>query len=66
MIDLGYPSAAFESTNMGIPNITFTSETDEEQQYILHSLTFRSAMISFTTKEDIDNKANGDYHTYFQ
>jgi hypothetical protein len=22
--------------------------------------------ISFTTKEDIDNKANGDYHLYFQ
>lgn len=23
-------------------------------------------MISFTTKEDIDNQANGDYHLYFQ
>ncbi len=27
---------------------------------------FGRAGVSFTTKEDIDNKANGDYHVYFQ
>ena len=66
LIDLGYPQEAFEITNMGAPNITFCGGTDEEQQSILHSLTYRKAMISFTTKEDIDNKANGDYRVYFQ
>ena len=66
LIDLGYPREAFEITNMGAPNITFRGGTDEQQQRILHSLTYRKAMISFTTKEDIDNKAHGDYHLYFQ
>ena len=66
LIDLGYPQEAFEITNMGTPNITFCGGTEEDQQNILHSLTYRKAMISFTTKEDIDNKANGDYRMYFQ
>ena len=44
----------------------FCGGTEEDQQNILNSLTYRKAMISFTTKEDIDNKANGDYHLYFQ
>ena len=66
LFDLGYPQEVFEITNMGAPNITFCGGTEEEQQSILHSLTHRKAMISFTTKEDIDNKANGDYHLYFQ
>ena len=66
LIDFGYPQEAFEITNMGTPNITFCGGTDKEHQHILYSLTHRRAMISFTTKEDIDNKANGDYHLYFQ
>ena len=66
LIDLGYPQEAFEVTNMGVPNITFCGGTDEEQQSILHSLTYRKVTISFTTQEDINNKANGDYHLYFQ
>ena len=66
LIALGYPQEAFEITNMGTPNITFCNVTKADQQNILHSLTYRKAMISFTTKEDIDNKANGDYHVYFQ
>ena len=66
LIDFGYPQEAFELTNMGTPKITFCGGTEEEQQNILHSLTYRKAMISFTTKEDIDNKANGDYRVYFQ
>ena len=66
LIDLGYPQEAFEITNMSVPSITFCGETEEQQQSILHSLTHRKAKISFTTKEDIDNKTNGDYHLYFQ
>lgn len=66
LIDFGYPKEAFEITNMGTPDITFCGGTEEEQNNILQSLTYRKAMVSFTTKEDIDNKANGDYHLYFQ
>lgn len=66
LIDFGYPREAFDMTNMGTPNVTFCSGTDEEKQHILDSLTYRKATISFTTKEDIDGKANGDYRIYFQ
>ena len=55
-----------EFTNMDTPNITFYVGTEAEQQNIFRSLTHRKAMISFNTKEDIDNRANGDYHVYFQ
>lgn len=66
LVDLGYPKEAFEITNMGTPNVIFRRGTEEQQNNILHSPTYRKAMISFTTKEDIDNKANGDYRLYFQ
>ena len=66
LIALGYPQEAFEITNMGTPDITFCGGTEGIQQHILHTLTDRKAMISFTTKEDIDNKTHGDYHVYFQ
>ena len=50
LIDLGYPQEAFSITNMGAPNLAF----------------YRKAAIAFTSKEDIDNQENGDYHVYFQ
>lgn len=56
---------AFEITYMGTPNMTILGGTKEEQENLLHSLTYRKAIVSFTTKEDIDNKANGDYYLYF-
>ncbi|MBR4057041.1 MAG: hypothetical protein IKK00_02750 [Oscillospiraceae bacterium] len=65
LIALGYPKGAFELTNMGAPKITFCGGTEEDQKNILHALTYSKANISFTTKEDIDNKANGDYYLYF-
>ena len=66
LIRLGYPKEAFEITKMETPNITFGNGYEKEQQRIFNSLTYRKVMISFTTKEDIDRKANGDYHIYFQ
>ena len=66
LLDFGYPKEAFEITNLGpAPKITFRGGTEEEQNYILHSITHRKAMVSFTTKEDIDRKANGNYYLYF-
>lgn len=65
LIDLGYPKEAFEITDMGTPDITFCNGTKEEQDNILQLLTYRKASISFTTKEDIDNKADGNYYYYF-
>ena len=52
LIDLGYPQEAFAPAN---------DETDEAQQN-----NYRKATISFTTREDVDNKADGDYRMYFQ
>ena len=66
LIHFGYPKEAFDLTKMKTPNIRFCNGSEEERQKILDSLTYRKAMISFTTKEDIDRKANGDYHLYFQ
>ena len=39
---------------------------EEDKQKFLDSLAYRKVMISFTTKEDVDNKANGDFRLYFQ
>ncbi len=66
LLRLGYPKEAFELTKMESPNITFCGGSEEEHQKILDLLTYRKAMISFTTKEDIDRTTNGDYHLYFQ
>ena len=64
----GYPKEAFELTKMEIPTekIKFKGGTKEDIDKILFSLTHKKAMISFTTKEDIDMKTNGDYRLYFQ
>lgn len=65
LINFGYPKEAFEITYIGTPNITILGGTEREQENLLQSLTYRKAMVSFTTKEDIDNKAEGDYCLYF-
>ncbi len=68
LISLGYPQEAFELTKMDIPTdkITFKGGTEEDREKILFSLMNKKAMVCFTTKEDIDNKTNGDYRLYFQ
>lgn len=64
LIPLGYPQEAFDLDQTELPTeeITFQGSLQED----MRSLTGRKATVSFTTKEDIDNKANGDYHLYFQ
>ena len=62
----GYPTDAFKFPDTDTANITFCNAQEEEQQDILHSHIYRKVMVSFTTKEDIDNKAHGDYRLYFQ
>ncbi len=68
LIALGYPKEAFELTKMDIPTdkITFKGGTKEDIEKLLFSLTNKKAMVCFTTREDIDNKTNGDYRLYFQ
>lgn len=68
LVSLGYPKEAFKLTKMDIPTnkITIQGCTEEDHEQILFSLNNRKAMVSFTTKEDINKKANGDYHIYFQ
>ena len=68
LILLGYPKEAFELTKKDIPTdkITFKGGTKEDIEELLFSLTNKKAMVCFTTKEDIDNRTNGDYRLYFQ
>ena len=40
--------------------------SEEDAQKIFDALSNRKVMVSFTTREDIDRKTNGDYHLYFQ
>ena len=68
LIEFGYPKEAFCEKEVELsPKITFANSTDKiTMNKIIYSLTHRKAKIAFTTEEDIDNKANGDYHLYFQ
>ncbi len=36
------------------------------EKNLINSLTHRKAKIAFTTKEDVDKKANGNYYLYFR
>lgn len=65
---LGYPKEAFVISYQEVPmdKIIFEGGTEEQRNSILKSISMRHACVSFTTKEDIDNKAHGDYHAYFQ
>ena len=68
LIEFGYPKDAFGENEVDLsPKITFANSTDDKtMNNIIYSLTHRKAKIAFTTEEDIDKKANGDYHLYFQ
>ena len=68
LLDEGYPKEAFSKVvAQGIEKITFDNKTSEEIDEIMKLLqTGRKVMISFTTEQDIDEKANDDYHLYFQ
>ncbi len=71
LISSGYPKEAFELTEtdfsaFSADRIAVQDGAEEDIRRVFDSLENRKAMISFTTKEDIDKKANGDYHLYFQ
>lgn len=67
LIAAGYPGEAFSETYFPMKNkITFQGGTSEERDRIIHMMTHRKAQVAFTTQEDIDRKAHGDYHVYFQ
>ncbi len=71
LISSGYPKEAFDTTKTDTADfnddrIKTENGSEEDVQRIFYSLSDRKAMVSFTTKEDIDRKANGDYHLYFQ
>lgn len=67
LIDEGYPKEAFEKTKVqGVEKITFANGTQEQIDNFMENLLNRQVKISFTTEQDVDEKANGDYHLYFQ
>ena len=67
LIDEGYPKEAFEKVKaQGVEKITFANGTQEQIDNIMEKILNRKVAISFTTEQDIDEKANGDYHLYFQ
>lgn len=64
LISLGYLHLAYIECPTEI--IPFQGGLEENRQELLRSLTNRKAAVSFTTIEDVDNKANGDFRLYFQ
>lgn len=67
LVNLGYPKEAFDLTYQKLQSkITIRGGTEEDKIKIMDALTHRKATISFTTKEDIDSKAHGDYYLYFK
>lgn len=67
LIAAGYPTEAFSETYFPMSDkVTFQGENAEEIKDVIYSFTHRKANVTFTTKEDIDRKAHGDYHLYFQ
>ena len=69
LIFYGYPEEAVEKidTSSKSYKIEFRGKASEDEiNYLRNALKNRKAHVSFTTKEDIDREANGDYHLYFQ
>ena len=67
LISAGYPPEAFSDTYLPFrDNIKFNDSTLDQANRIINMLPHKRVNISFTTQEDIDKKANGDYHLYFQ
>lgn len=67
LIVAGYPSEAFSETHCPLSGqIVFQSGSTDKINDVIYSLTQSEAKVAFTTREDIDRKAHGDYHLYFQ
>lgn len=67
LIVAGYPTEAFSEAYFPMSDkIAFQGEIAEEKNNVINLLTNRKATVAFTTQEDIDQKAHGDYHLYFQ
>ena len=71
LISLGYPEEAVDSTKTNVnefneDRMKIEGGSEEDAQKIFDALSNRKVMVSFTTREDIDRKTNGDYRLYFQ
>ncbi len=71
LISLGYPKEAVDSTKTDVKEfnedrIKIEGGSEEDAQRIFDALDNRKVKVFFTTREDIDRKANGDYRLYFQ
>ena len=71
LVSLGYPKEAVDLTRTDVKAfnediIRIEDNSEEDVSRIFDALANRKVMVSFTTKEDIDRKTNGDYRLYFQ
>ena len=71
LLSLGYPEEAVTSNEtdadeFGDDIIKTKDSTKEDVKRIFDALSDRKVMVSFTTREDIDIKTDGDYHLYFK
>lgn len=63
----GYPKEAFKKAkNQNNEEIIYVNEMQEQIDNIMEGLLNKKVTISFTTQQDVEEKANGDYHLYFQ
>ena len=67
LLNEGYPKEAFEKVKThNVEETVYANEMQEQIDNIMENLLNKKVNISFTTEQDIDEKANGDYHLYFQ
>ena len=68
LISAGYPKESFTRTknDVNTGKIRILNGTEEQTQRLMDAISYSCARVSFTSKEDIDRKANGDYHLYFK
>ena len=68
LIDEGYPKDAFSKIDeLEAEKISFENKSNAEIDDIMKLLqSSRKVSICFTTEQDIDEKAKGDYRLYFQ
>ncbi len=63
----GYPPEALSTIrSISVEKATMDCGDGSITRQKIQPLQNRGVMVSFTTKEDIDRIANGDYHLYFQ
>jgi len=66
MIKNGYPASAFEVNVVPLGEGEFIGWPEGEKEKYIYDATHCQVLISFSSEQDVKEKANGDYYYYFK